>query len=158
MEVAATAGGVTNGLIGAWGPIVTPFLLHRGLTPRFAIGSVNTAEVAVATVSAGTIIASLGADSVELGVVVAMLLGGVLAAPLAALVVRYMPARAIGLAVGALLLLTNARDLAGFAELGALRWLAYAAVVVLVALAILTPQLDARRAGIGPEDDGPVAL
>jgi uncharacterized membrane protein YfcA len=158
VEVAATAGGVTNGLIGAWGPIVTPFLLHRGLTPRFAVGSVNTAEVAVATVSAGTIIASLGADSVELGVVVAMLLGGVLAAPLAAFVVRYMPARAIGLAVGALLLLTNARDLAGFAELGALRWLAYAAVVALVALAILTPQLDARRAGIGPEDDGPVAL
>ena len=48
VKVAATAGGVTNGLIGAWGPIVTPFLLHRGLTPRFAIGSVNTAEVAVA--------------------------------------------------------------------------------------------------------------
>jgi mannitol-specific phosphotransferase system IIBC component len=128
------------------------------LTPRFAVGSVNTAEVAVATVSAGTIIASLGADSVELGVVVAMLLGGVLAAPLAAFVVRYMPARAIGLAVGALLLVTNARDLAGFAELGALRWLAYAAVVALVALAILTPQLDARRARIEPGDDGPVAL
>ena len=157
VEVAATAGGVTNGLIGAWGPIVTPFLLHRGLTPRFAIGSVNTAEVAVATVSAASLIASLGGESVELSVVVAMLLGGVLAAPLAAFVVRYMPARAIGLAVGALLLLTNARDLAGYAELGALRWLVYSAVAALVALAILTPQLDNRRSGIKPGDDGPVA-
>ncbi len=149
---------MTNGLIGAWGPIVTPFLLHRGLTPRFAIGSVNTAEVAVATVSAASLIASLGGESVELSVVVAMLLGGVLAAPLAAFVVRYMPARAIGLAVGALLLLTNARDLAGYAELGALRWLVYSAVAALVALAILTPQLDARRAGSKPGEDGPVAL
>ena len=33
VEVAATAGGVTNGLVGAWGPVVTPFLLHRGLRP-----------------------------------------------------------------------------------------------------------------------------
>ena len=44
VEVAATAGGVTNGLVGAWGPVVTPFLLHRGLPPRYTIGSVNTAE------------------------------------------------------------------------------------------------------------------
>ena len=33
-EVAAAAGGVTNGMIGAWGPVVTPFLMHRGLAPR----------------------------------------------------------------------------------------------------------------------------
>ena len=71
------------------------------LTPRFAIGSVNTAEVAVAVVSASSIIASFGGDGFELSVVVAMLLGGVVAAPLAALVVRRMPARPIGLAVGA---------------------------------------------------------
>ena len=62
VEVAAAAGGVTNGLVGAWGPVVTPFLLHRGLPPRFAIGSVNTAEVAVALVAAGSLITSLGGD------------------------------------------------------------------------------------------------
>jgi uncharacterized membrane protein YfcA len=145
VEVAAATGGVTNGLIGAWGPIVTPFLLHRGLTPRFAIGSVNTAEVAVAVVSAGSIIASFGGDGFELSVVVAMLLGGVLAAPLAALVVKRMPARPIGLAVGALLLLTNTRDLAGFLDLGIERWLAYAAIAVLVTLATLAPRLEARH-------------
>jgi uncharacterized protein len=145
VEVVAATGGVTNGLIGAWGPIVTPFLLHRGLTPRFAIGSVNTAEVAVAVVSAGSIIASFGSDGFELSVVVAMLLGGVLAAPLAALVVRRMPARPIGLGVGALLLLTNTRDLAGFLDLGPERWLAYAAIAVLIALAAVAPRLDARH-------------
>jgi len=155
VEVAAAAGGVTNGLIGAWGPIVTPFLLHRGLTPRFAIGSANTAEVAVAVVSAGSIIASFGGDGFEFSVVVAMLLGGVLAAPLAALVIRRMPARPIGLAVGALLLLTNTRDLAGFLDLGIERWLAYAVIAVLVALAALAPRFEARhRARVEPGNDG----
>ena len=118
VEVAATAGGVTNGLIGAWGPVVTPFLLHRGLTPRFAIGSVNTAEVAVAVVSAGSFILSLGGEGIEVGVVIAMLVGGVLASPLAAWMVRHVKARPVGVAVGALLLLTNTRVLAGWAELG----------------------------------------
>ena len=61
--VVAATGGVTNGLIGAWGPVVTPFLMHRGLAPRFAVGSVNTAEVAVATVSATSLVASLGRGS-----------------------------------------------------------------------------------------------
>ena len=42
----AATGGVTNGLVGAWGPVVTPFLLHRGVPPRISIGCVNTAEVA----------------------------------------------------------------------------------------------------------------
>ena len=145
VEVAAATGGVTNGLIGAWGPIVTPFLLHRGLTPRFAIGSANTAEVAVAVVSAGSIIAAFGGDGFEISVVVAMLVGGVLAAPLAAFVVRKMPARPIGLSVGALLLVTNTRDLVGFADLGIERWFVYAAIAVLVALAAYAPWLEARR-------------
>src|SRR5690606_19518365 len=36
VEVVATAGGITNGMIGAWGPVVTPFLMGRQLAPRFA--------------------------------------------------------------------------------------------------------------------------
>ena len=146
VKIAATAGGVTNGLVGAWGPIVTPFLLHRGLTPRFAIGSVNTAEVAVAAISAGSLIASLGGESVEISIVLAMLAGGVLAAPLAAWVVRHVPAQPIGLAVGALLLLTNARVLAEWADLGGFRWLVYAVAVALVAAATLDAPLSSGAA------------
>ncbi len=77
----AAAGGVTNGLVGAWGPVVTPFLLHRGHAPRFVIGSVNTAEVAVAVVASGSLLASVGGGGIDVAVVVAMLMGGVLAAP-----------------------------------------------------------------------------
>jgi hypothetical protein len=146
VEIAATAAGVTNGLIGAWGPVVTPFLLHRGLSPRFAIGSVNTAEVAVAVVASGSLILSLGGESIEIGVLLAMLVGGVAASPIAAWTVRHVKPRPIGVAVGALLLLTNARVLAGWAELGAARWAVYAAVATLVVATALAPRLAAMRA------------
>jgi uncharacterized membrane protein YfcA len=146
VTVAATAGGITNGLVGAWGPIVTPFLLHKGLAPRFAVGSVNTAEVAVATVAAGSLIASLGGQGLDLAIVAAMLIGGVIAAPLAAWVIRFLHPRALGLAVAALLLLTNSRELAEELQLGALQWVVYAIILGLVALATLRPRFDSRIA------------
>jgi uncharacterized protein len=144
LKVTAAAGGVTNGLIGTWGPVVTPFLLHKGLAPRFAIGSVNTAEVAVAAVSAGSLVASLGGEGLRLGVVLAMLAGGVVAAPLAAFAVRWLPARLLGLAVGALLLTTNVREIASWTSLGAGRWVLYGLVLLFVAAAAFRPRLRRR--------------
>jgi uncharacterized membrane protein YfcA len=142
VEVAATAGGVTNGLVGAWGPVVTPFLLHKGLAPRFAIGCVNTAEVAVAVVASVTILTSLGSQGIEAGVLVAMLIGGVIAAPLAAFVVRYIPPRLLGLAVAGLLLMTQSRELANTGHLPFNRWIAYLLVPVLVLAAALRPRVE----------------
>ena len=133
ITLAAGTGGITNGLVGAWGPVVTPFLLHRGLTPRFAVGSVNTAEVAVATVSSVALISSLGKDGIDVGVALAMLCGGVLAAPLAAMVVRHIPARALGVAVAGLLLITNVRELGNWSHLGPLVWALYGVVALCVA-------------------------
>ncbi|MFN0089981.1 MAG: sulfite exporter TauE/SafE family protein [Acidimicrobiales bacterium] len=128
-EFVAAAGGVTNGLIGAWGPVVTPFLLHRGVPPRVTVGSVNTAEVAVAAASLGALGPALASGALELPVVAAMLIGGVAGAPLAAWVVRLLPPRAMGIAVAALLLLTNVRELAVWGGVGELRWALYAAVL-----------------------------
>ena len=145
-EVAATAGGVTNGLIGAWGPVVTPFLLHRGLPPRFAIGSVNTAEVAVAVVASGSLLGSLGGAGLDLGIVLAMLTGGVLAAPIAAYVIRYLPARGMGVAVAGLLMVTNLRELFNWADVGPARWIGYLGVPILCLICGLWPSIRARRA------------
>ena len=144
VEIAAVAGGITNGLVGAWGPVVTPFLLHRGLPPRYAIGSVNTAEVAVAVVSAGTLITSLGRGGLELGIVLAMLVGGVAAAPLAARIVRFVPARLLGLLVAGLLLLTQSRELATAYDIAGLRWVIYLSIPVIVLLAALRPRITRR--------------
>lgn len=152
--VAAATGGVTNGMVGAWGPVVTPFLLHKGLPPRYAIGSVNTAEVAVAVVSAGSVLASVGGDGVKAGTLVAMLAGGVIASPIAAWLIRFMPARALGLAVGAFLLAANVRSLAEWAGAGSLRWAGYALVAIITAAAALRPRLanvePAQVAGASP--------
>jgi uncharacterized membrane protein YfcA len=145
VEIAAAAGGVTNGLVGAWGPVVTPFLLHRGLPPRFAIGSVNTAEVAVAAVAAASLLASLGGSELDAAVVAAMLAGGIIAAPLAAWMIRFVEPQPLGLAVGALLLLTNARELANWQDLGASRWWVYALVVAFVGAAALRARRLNRR-------------
>ena len=131
VSIVALMGGATNGLIGAWGPVVTPFLLNRAVHPRVAIGSVNTAEVAVASASAFSLIGSIGIAGVDLAVLLSMLVGGVVAAPLAAWMIRFVPARPMGVAVGILLLMTNARPMvswAGFA-FGPLSGAVYASMI-----------------------------
>ena len=137
-SIAALLGGVTNGMIGAWGPVVTPYLLNRAVHPRFAIGSVNTAEVAVASASAFTLIGSLGVAGIDFRVLLAMLAGGVVAAPLAALVIRYVPTRPMGIAVAMLLLVTNAPHSVSWAglPLSPLSVAAYAATIALVVVAV----------------------
>lgn len=144
--IAGAAGGVTNGLIGAWGPVVTPFLLHRGVVPRLVVGSVNTAEIAVAVVAAGSLLTSQQ-HGIDPATVVAMLVGGVLAAPIAALTVRRVPARLLGVLVAGLLLLTNTRELALWAEVGAVRWVAYAMVAAVVLGCIWRWRRTAQPAG-----------
>lgn len=143
VEVAGTIGGVTNGMIGAWGPVVTPFLLQRGVAPRIVVGSVNTAEVAVAVVAAGSLL-STSAHGTNPATVVAMLIGGVIASPIAAWSVRFVPARLLGLLVAGLLLVTNARELSNWAEVGAGRWIAYMAIIAAVAVAAAAPRFAER--------------
>lgn len=142
VEVAGAAGGVTNGLIGAWGPVVTPFLLQRGVAPRIAVGSVNTAEVAVAVTAVGSLLTGGGSDGVRLAMVVAMLSGGVVAAPLAAVTIRHVPARVLGLAVGALLLLTQTRELLGSGLVPGGAAFGYPVVLLAVALAAVRPHVE----------------
>jgi len=144
LSVAAFAGGITNGLIGAWGPVVTPVLLARDdIEPRVAIGSVNTAEVAVACAASGSLLASVGGGGLDAGIVAAMLVGGTLAAPVAAWAVRHVSPAMLGVGAGGLLVLTSVRELAGAADLGPVRWAFYATVVAAGLLA--TRAQRARR-------------
>ena len=145
-KVAALIGGITNGMIGAWGPVITPYLLHRDVRPRYAIGSVNTAEVAVASASAVSLLVSMGKGGFNIAIVIAMLVGGVIAAPVAAWLIRYVPARPMGIAVAALLLLTNARELAAWSGLGSGPWVwaIYGAVIAVITIAIVTSRLRTR--------------
>jgi uncharacterized protein len=154
-EAVAVAGGVTNGLIGAWGPVVTPFLMHRQVEPRITIGSVNTAEVAVATVAAGSLLASISDSGIDVGTVVAMLIGGVIGAPVAAYLIRFLPIRALGLTVAGLLLFTNSRELATWADLDGVRWLIYASIIaVVIGAARFLGQASHAESHTDSEDSG----
>jgi len=104
--------GLTGGFFdaiggGGWGPIVTSTLVARGEHPRFVIGSVNLAEFFVTVAEAVTFFLTLGL--LHWKVIVGLTVGGVLAAPLAALVCKRLPARALMFMVSALIIVLSIR-------------------------------------------------
>ena len=146
VKAAAFVGGITNGLIGAWGPVVTPFLLHRGVRPRYAIGCVNSAEIAVASTSAFSIVAAMGSSDFSATLVIALLLGGVVAAPFAAWATRRIPTRPMGVAVATLLLLTNAREIMAWTRMDASwGWMVYLGILAVSAYALFIYPHRAER-------------
>jgi uncharacterized membrane protein YfcA len=97
---------------GGWGPVGTPALLASGrMEPRKVIGSIDTSEFLVAIAASLGFLFSLGSQGVTWSWVLALLIGGLIAAPVAAWLVRHIPPRVLGSAVGGLIVLTNARTL-----------------------------------------------
>jgi len=97
---------------GGWGPISTPTLLASGrMQPRKAIGTVATSEFVVALCASIGFLIGLSHSAIPFQVVGALLLGGMIAAPVAAWLVRHLNPRILGSAVGGLILLTNGRTL-----------------------------------------------
>ena len=100
-------GGVLDAMGGGgWGPIVTSSLLGRGHDPKKVIGSTNLTEFAVTTVISATFIVALGWS--ELSSAVGLIIGGVLAAPLGALIVRRLPVKPLMIAVSLIIIGTAA--------------------------------------------------
>ncbi|MFV0406668.1 MAG: sulfite exporter TauE/SafE family protein [Propioniciclava sp.] len=93
---------------GGWGPISTTTLLSAGKTaPRTVIGSVDTSEFLVSLAASVAFLVNLGLLGIEWQLVLALLLGGLIAAPIAAWLVSRIPARTMGIAVGGLIIMTN---------------------------------------------------
>ena len=97
---------------GGWGPVGTPALLASGrMEPRKVIGSIDTSEFLVAVAASLGFLFSLGSQGLNWGWVAAFLLGGLIAAPIAAWLVRLVPPRVLGSAVGGVIIVTNVRTL-----------------------------------------------
>jgi uncharacterized membrane protein YfcA len=96
-------GGLLDSLGGGWGPIVASTLVGRGHPPRYAVGSVNLSEFFVAASASATFFAFLGWS--ELPFVAALVLGGLLAAPLSGYVARVLPTQVLMRLVGIAVLL-----------------------------------------------------
>ncbi len=86
---------------GGWGPVVTTSLVGAGQDPRRTIGSVNFAEFFIAIASAGAFVIFI--DAAPWATVAGLVAGGMFAAPLAALLCRALPARALLVLVGTLI-------------------------------------------------------
>ena len=95
----AFAGGFLDAIGGGgWGPIVASNLIHQGKDPRQAIGTVNTAEFFVTFASTGVFLFFVGIESWP--VVLGLIAGGILAAPLGAYLASRINRRFLMIMVG----------------------------------------------------------
>lgn len=110
LGILATFGGFMDSVGGGgWGPIVTSTLLGRGRNPRYTIGSVNAAEFAVSFASGITFMLFGGIAGWQ--IIIGLILGGVLAAPLAAYLVNKIKRKPMMIAVGILIILLSLKTL-----------------------------------------------
>ncbi|ELK46129.1 sulfite exporter TauE/SafE family protein [Halobacillus sp. ACCC02827] len=104
---------------GGWGPVNTPVLLARQkLEPRKVIGTVDTSEFIVTVSATLGFLIFLGWEQFSWLLVSAFVIGGVIAAPLAAWLVKIMPSLVLGVLAGGFIVLTNIRTLLNTVELG----------------------------------------
>jgi uncharacterized membrane protein YfcA len=94
---------------GGWGPIVTSTLLARGNHTRYTIGTVNTVEFFVTLTASVVFFTTIGMSHWKF--VLALALGGVAAAPIAAFVAKKVPHRPMMFVVGLLIVVVSARSL-----------------------------------------------
>jgi uncharacterized membrane protein YfcA len=98
---------------GGWGPVGTTTLLSSGrLEPRKVVGSIDTSEFVVAVGGSLGFLIGLGSQGILWGYAAALLVGGVVAAPIAAWLVKHLAARVLGVAAGGLIILTNSKTIA----------------------------------------------
>lgn len=95
---------------GGWGPLVTTTLVARGNNPRFTIGSVNFTEFFVTFAESVTFVLTLNFLSYW-RIILGLLIGGVMAAPLAAFLARRLPVKALMILVGLLITLLSIRTI-----------------------------------------------
>jgi uncharacterized membrane protein YfcA len=96
---------------GGWGPIVTSTLISKGRNPKYTIGSVNLSEFFIALTSAIIITLIIGLEEWQVGggikVVLGLIVGGIVAAPMGALLASRIKAKPMMLTVGTLIIIVN---------------------------------------------------
>ena len=159
---------------GGWGPVGTPAILASGrMEPRKVIGSIDTSEFLVAVAASLGFLFALGSQGIDYRWALALLIGGAIAAPIAAWLVRHVPPRMLGSLVGGMIIITNTRTLMNsdwLAVPDAGQWAVYAVLFAVWVLAVahsLRKHLQERRlegtthvagADVAAEVDGPAVV
>ncbi|RKE67240.1 hypothetical protein BXY47_1238 [Dietzia kunjamensis] len=139
---------------GGWGPVGTTSLLSSGrVEPRKVVGSIDTSEFVVAVGGSLGFLVGLGAAGINWGYALALLVGGVLVAPLAAWLVKHLPARVLGTAAGGLIVVTNSRTLLVWAEVPPSATTPILLALVTVWIGLVTWAVLAERRASGGDDD-----
>jgi uncharacterized membrane protein YfcA len=98
----AFAGGLLDAIGGGgWGPVVTSNLIHKGITPKRVIGSVNIAEFFI-TISS-SVVFMFFIDIHDWKPTVGIIVGGLFAAPFAAYIVKIIRRKPLTIAIGSLI-------------------------------------------------------
>lgn len=92
---------------GGWGPLVTSTLIAKGKTPKYVIGTVSLTEFFVTFASALTFFSLIGLSHWE--VILGLIVGGVLAAPLAARLTGKLPVKTMFITVGVMVIIWSLR-------------------------------------------------
>lgn len=108
------AGGLLDAIGGGgWGPIVTSTLLGSGSPPRTVIGSVNLAEFFVTVTISAMLVVTVGITLWP--IVLGLIIGGIIAAPFAALATKHLPERVLLFMVGAVVVALSLRTIFRYA-------------------------------------------
>ena len=94
---------------GGWGPIVTATLITKGRTPRFVVGSVSLTEFFVTLASAFSFFILIGVSHWQ--VILALVIGGLIAAPIAAKLSGKLPRKASFIILGIIVVAWSLRIL-----------------------------------------------
>ena len=92
---------------GGWGPIVASTLIAKGRNPRYTIGSVNLAEFFVSFASSLTFFVTIGISYFQ--IIAGLIVGGALAAPIAASLTRKLPVKKMMIIVGTVVIIVSIR-------------------------------------------------
>ena len=135
---------------GGWGPVGTPAILASGrMEPRKVVGSIDTSEFFVAVAASLGFLVGLGAAGINWGFALALLVGGLVAAPLAAYLVRVAPTHLLGVAVGGVILLTNSRTLLRSVEASdPIRFTAYGVILLVTVAGLVVAVRRVRQAAV----------
>jgi hypothetical protein len=118
---------------GGWGPVGTTTLLSSGrLEPRKVVGSIDTSEFVVAVGGSLGFLFALSTQDIPWNYALALLAGGVVAAPIAAWLVKKLAARVLGVAAGGLIIVTNSKTMAETLGAGTGTVIAVAATLAVV--------------------------
>jgi uncharacterized membrane protein YfcA len=102
----ALAGGALEAISGVWGPLVTSSLVAMGVEPRYAVGTGNLAETIVAVTVFSMLAGHVGLAAAS-HAVVGLVIGAIVASPIAARLTHRVPRKQLMIGVGLLVIASS---------------------------------------------------